>query len=152
MCVIIDADVAARVFAVPPEDDFAPLWKWIEHKSGKIVFGFAGKLGVEWKKLAKAKRRLLQMWRAGQALQVPATRIEAEENAVTKLAICKSNDPHVIALARASGARILCTNDQNLETDFKNGELVPSPRGKIYKTANHKRLLGHNRICMGRPR
>lgn len=150
MCVIIDADVAGRVFAVPCENDFAPLWEWIDCRSGKLVFG--GKNGVELRRLSRVKGRLMEMWRAGQALQVPPPQIDAEKRAVTKLGICKSNDPHVIALARASGARILCTNDQNLETDFKNGELVPSPRGKIYKTANHKRLLGHNRICIGRPR
>jgi len=150
MCVIIDADVASRVFAVPCEDDFAPLWEWIDRRSGKLVFG--GKNGVELKRLGKVKGRLMQMWRAGQALQVLTTRIDAEKTVVTRLGICRSNDPHVIALARASGARILCTNDQNLETDFKNRTLVPSPRGKVYKTARHERLLGHNSICIGRPR
>ena len=150
MCVIIDANVAAGAFAVPCEDDFSPLWQWIEHRNGRLVFG--GKLGLELNKLGNAKRRLLQLWRAGRALQVPKTQIDAEDKVVARLGICKSNDTHVIALARASGARVLCTHDQDLEDDFKNRTLVPNPRGKIYKTANHQRLLGHNGICIGRPR
>ena len=150
MCVIIDASVAARAFAVPCEDDFAPLWRWIEDNSGKLVFG--GRLGLELNKLGNVKRRLLQLWRAGRALQASKTEIDAEAKVVEKLDMCRSNDAPVIALARASGARVLCTNDQDLETDFKNRELVPDPRGRIYKTANHERLLGHNGICIGRPR
>ncbi|NQT11458.1 MAG: hypothetical protein HQ582_01835 [Planctomycetes bacterium] len=149
---IIDADVAARAFALPREDDFAPVWEWIENGNGKLVFGSHGKLGSELRKLGKVKRRLLEMWRAGQALQVKAARIDQEEKAVAKLGECKSNDIHVVALARASGARVLCTHDHKLETDFKNPTLVSNPRGKIYKTADHRELLGHNSVCIGRPR
>lgn len=149
MCIIIDANVAARIFAVPCEDDFAPLWDWIENKNGRMVFG--GKHAAELRKVGRAARRLTELWRAGLALEVNKSDITREEKKLPKAPVRRSDDSHVLALARASGARILCTGDGNLEADFKNLKLVPSPRGKIYKNANHKRLLGHNNICKGRP-
>ncbi|MDE0306934.1 MAG: hypothetical protein OXI87_18940 [Albidovulum sp.] len=53
---------------------------------------------------------------------------------MVKSANCESNDQHVLALARISGARLLYTNDQKLMDDFKNTELVSTPKGKVYRT------------------
>jgi predicted nucleic acid-binding protein len=150
MCIIVDANVASRVFAVPREDDFSPLWDWIENNNGKMVFG--GKHGVELRRVGRVARRLTELWRAGLAVQVGDSDISREEKKLPKAPQRKSDDPHILALARASGARILCTNDGDLEADFKNLELVPRPKGKIYKSVGHTGLLGHNSICKGRPR
>ena len=46
----------------------------------------------------------------------------------------KSDDPHVIALAQVSGARLLYTNDEDLQKDFRNTNLVNNPSGKVYST------------------
>lgn len=151
MCVIIDASVAGRAFAIPCEDDFAPLWKWIEEKDGKLVFGLGGKFGKELGALPHAKRRVRELSRAGRAIQISGEKLASEERAIEKLTICKSNDAHVLALALASGTRVLCTDDQDLETDFKNPDIVSSPRGKIYKNASHRHLLKHNSSCIGKP-
>ena len=47
---------------------------------------------------------------------------------------CQSNDPHIIALAQVSGARLLYSNDKALQQDFKNQDLINNPKGKIYTT------------------
>jgi hypothetical protein len=146
LCVIIDASVAGLAFSVPPHADFAPVWHWIKNRGGKLVI--AGRLSNE---LSGARRLISQLWKAGLALGPPKEEVDKEEQVVRKSAMCRSNDSHIIALARVSGARVLCTNDGDLEADFKNRELVPNPRGGIYKNASHKSLLKHNRICIGRP-
>lgn len=68
-----------------------------------------------------------------------------------------SNDPHVIALADVSGARILYSNDENLRDDFRNSVLVSSPRGKLYPTGEsakaerrRRRLLNATDLCPNR--
>ena len=68
--------------------------------------------------------------------------------------ICKSNDPHVLALALVSGARLLYSNDPDLIEDFKNPEIISNPRGKVRTTARdddttrvHRRLLAHLDLC-----
>ena len=38
--------------------------------------------------------------------------VEAETASVAGTGLCVSDDEHVIALARASGARLLCSEDQ----------------------------------------
>ena len=82
---------------------------------------------------------------AGRAIIYPASIVNAEEDAVK--VDCKSNDAHVIALARVSGARVLCTQDSELEDDFKDRTLIDSPRGSIYKNASHRHLLRHHGSC-----
>ena len=148
MCVIIDANVAAEVFAFPVHNDYAPLWKWIDHKDGRIVYG--GENRRELAELTNVRRRLKTLWDAGLALAEDDREVDKEQKAVIKKSHCRSDDPHVIALARVSGARVLCTEDQDLQTDFKDRNLVPTPKGKVYKTADHQHVLGHNRLCRQR--
>ena len=61
----------------------------------------------------------------------------------------------MIALAQISGARLLYTNDSNLQKDFTNRLLIKNPRGKVYTTmlsqdfnSTHRRLLTRN-VCRG---
>ena len=81
-------------------------------------------------------------------------RAEQIENDVT----VKSNDPHVIALAQISGARLLYSNDRDLMDDFRNQELIGNPPGKVYSTdarrnperkftSTHRKLLGRRDLC-----
>jgi len=37
----------------------------------------------------------------------------------------RSNDSYILALALVSGARVLCSNDKKLHSDFKNVEILP---------------------------
>ena len=66
----------------------------------------------------------------------------------------RSDDPHVLALAQISGARLLYSNDADLQQDFKNKCFLNNPRGKIYSTLeskafgnSHKRLLRKRDLC-----
>ncbi len=59
----------------------------------------------------------------------------------------QSDDPHILALAQISGARLLYSDDQPLHGDFKDPTLVDPP-GTIYSTlrgeafgARKRRLL-----------
>lgn len=162
MCVIIDANLAGKVFATPCDGDFKPLWDWVfdKQKQGSIVFG--GHLAEELCRIRRVReggtRALSELKRAGRAHEIRKDCVEREENVVRSLKTAngkrlrKSNDPHVIALARVSGARVLCSADQDLHADFKNLNLVPGPKGRIYQNATHAKVLGHTPGCIGRPR
>lgn len=65
--------------------------------------------------------------------------IETEKVAI--VGKCKSNDAHVIALARESGCRLLFSKDKPLHCDFTNPKLIPKPKGKVYQNKKHMRLL-----------
>ncbi len=148
MCLIVDANLAAQVFADAADRSdsrFAPLVKWLYSDQGKLVIG--GKLTRELYKVAAARRALVALNRAGKAWIPPKDGAIEEEMA--SLPPHRSDDPHVLALARLSGARTLCTEDGDLESDFKNRAIVPAPKGVIYKNETHRRLLKHTRGCQG---
>lgn len=145
MCLIIDANLAARVFSDTAEADFTPILDWVEKQGGCLVIG--GQLSTELDRIEKARRLVIQWLRAGRARRISTEAVELEQAAVQRKGLCQSNDHHVIALALASGARTLCTHDQALQRDFKNAELIARPRGAIYKRQAHSRLLRHTSSC-----
>lgn len=79
--------------------------------------------------------------------------VEARTRKIENEAMHSSNDPHVLALAQLGHARLLFTNDQRLEQDFKSKSLIDNPRGRVYHTRNnksfskaHRHLLSSN-VC-----
>lgn len=147
MCVILDASIAGVLMS---NSDFRPLLGWIDSTPGMIVYG--GRQGEELAKVTDLAKRLRSWSASGHARQIDAERLKSEEAIVREIGLCKSNDVHVIALARVTGARILAADDHNLETDFKNQGLVPSPGGHVYKNQQHSHLLrrGHTKACAAR--
>ena len=145
MCVIVDANLASRIFAQPAEEDFAPVIEWLISGEGGLVIG--GKLASELGRLGNPRRLVLALLRAGRARQIPAPVVQVEEEWVAETGLCRSNDLHVVALARVSGARTLCTLDRALQRDFRNPQLVAGPRGSIYQRREHVPLLRHTSSC-----
>ncbi len=142
MCLIIDASVAPRVFSSNEDADFQPVRDSLFQTHGlkaKLVYG--GKLLVECQKIGDAVRLLAVLDRAGRAEFIDNERVNDEEEQIKSLGICKSNDPHVLALARVSHVRLLCTYDKDLIVDFTNKDLVDEPRGKVYQKASHRHLI-----------
>jgi len=104
--------------------------------------------GKVYKGVDAARRFIKVLGQAGRVRFIPKTVVDQEtENVRDK---CQSDDPHVIALARVSGARILCSHDTTLHKDFTDPKLIKKPRGHIYQTKAHSHLLkhyGHTRAC-----
>jgi hypothetical protein len=150
MCLIVDANLAGLVFGNPPHPDFVPVLDWLQQRGGCLVVG--GHLGAELGRLEKARRFVVQLQRAGIVRQVPAAEVAREEGEVAGSGLCASNDSHVVALARVSGARTLCTHDKALQRDFRNHRLITAPRGSIYQRPAHTKLLRHTPSSCGRGR
>lgn len=150
MCAILDANVASEVFSRNGPTAGTKFLDWVEKGGNHLVVG--GKLTDE---LSAVSKELKQLGLAGRTKIINADEIEIEEKRLQSK--CKSNDPHIIALARISGARLLYSNDVDLQEDFKRKELISGPRGKIYTTLReksfgsaHKKLLRQKNLC--RPR
>ena len=82
---------------------------------------------------------------------MPESQVNERTRQLEQRGDCVSNDSHVIALAQISAARLLYTNDTDLQKDFKNRHLINKPQGKVYSTKHnpgygpvHKRLLNTN--------
>ena len=140
MCLIIDANLCSVVLKKTSDTSYQKLRETIFSNrltlihGGKLTqeYGTAGVLGV-----------IALLAQSGRAIRVSETLIQAELVKIESL--CTSNDGHVIALARADRkrARVLCTNDLALRTDFKKKALIDNPRGTIYSPTRHKASLAN---------
>ena len=158
MCVIIDNSVRDEVFARVESERLAPareFFRCINKRNFPVVAG--GKLLSE-ELVGNGDFRM--WWRqavlSGRGQKVEDESIQREVSNLERKGGHRSNDLHVLALANVSGARLLYTNDRDLQRDFKNGQLISNPPGKIYTTlgeknrqlrSSHKVLLGRTDLC-----
>ncbi len=147
MCLIVDANLASLVFGDQPSEDFLPIIDWLTSpkKKGRLIIG--GQLTEELYGVESARRRILRLAQAGRAIFRSPNEVGLEREQVIATGECRSDDPHIIALARISGARVLCSQDKNLHRDFKNLKLINLPKGRIYQNAKHAEILGHTSAC-----
>ena len=149
MCAIVDANVAREVFSHPRPAAGAEFFKWINRESGRLVAG--GKLLEELNRTS-AREWARQATIAGRIRSVDDAEVDARAAELRES--CISDDPHVIALAQVSGARLLYANDGDLHRDFGDKRLLDGPRGKVYSTRDdkgfrerHRRLLRRRDLC-----
>ena len=145
MCIIIDANVAGDL--QPPSDDARPIIDAIQQRKMRLVIG-----GENTKELflnQKVRQWLRGLLQANVVQIISKSDIEREEQVLARHGQHQSNDVHILALARASGARLLFSRDNALGQDFKNKKLLDVPRGSVYKQRSHTHLL---RAAVCRPR
>ena len=149
MCIIVDANKLGEFLAEPAHEDAEPIRRWLHRPrgAGALVYSTEGKFASELGN--EARRKLADYLRAGRARLVPASRFAEDEARLNASGMLRSDDPHVLALARASGARLLYTGDQDLIADFKDRRLIGTPRGRIYSGSANANLLTA-KVCASR--
>ena len=88
--------------------------------------------------------------RVGRANTIPSDRVETEADLLRQGGNCQSNDWHILGLAIASGARLLFTNDDNLQIDFTSPSIVPGVRGRVFTTVERKDIRRPHRDLLNR--
>lgn len=136
MCVIVDMNVAARVFLKDGDPDFGNVKRAI--LSGKLPVVHGGQLTREYLEHWNVAQFVVELDRAGLSFRVPDQLVASEIDGIARN--CISNDAHILALARASGARLLCSEDKKLHEDFGNSALI-RPKGKVFQSNDHCHLL-----------
>ena len=139
MCLIVDANRMGDFLAEPPHDDAKPIHKWLRGGTGNLVYSTGGKFDTEIYRGARDK--LEEYARAGRAKLIPESTFRDDARWLEASGKLRSNDAHVLALARAGRARLLYTGDDDLKADFKDTAIIAGPRGKIYSGARNSRLL-----------
>ena len=139
MCMIIDANRLGVFLSDQMAEDAKPIHGWLNKGWGNLVYSTGGAFADEVGRRSRAT--LARYAQAGRATVIPAEQFKEDERQLRGNEAVRSDDPHVLALARHSGARVLYTGDQKLINDFKNKRLIDKPRGKIYSSARNARLL-----------
>jgi len=151
MCLILDANRFSAALSTPPHPDYRPIIDWLTISSaGMVVFG-GTKFLQEIDRHSGARRWFLELQRAGRARSIDRAAIDVEEKLLRTRGLCVSDDEHLLALARKSGARVFCTEDTALWKDVHNPALLSKPRGRVYRTKRHVALLCHHARCQRPP-
>ena len=158
MCAIVDANVVGEVFGneKKPEEKRPEagerFFEWLNGDRGVLVVG--GKVSKELGRHGQYKEWARQAFLSGQLRRMDENAVRARTEKLKNEGVHKSDDPHILALAQISGARLLYSNDRDLHQDFKNPALIDKPRGKVYSTLesrefqdSHKRLLARTNLC-----
>ncbi|MDE0341249.1 MAG: PIN domain-containing protein [Nitrospinae bacterium] len=153
MCAIVDANVAHEVFGSNPSQAGEQFFGWIEEGNNRLVVG--GKLFEELEASSEEFRNWARQAIIARKMKVvDKKQVDTQTKEIEDNVEYKSNDPHVLALAQVSGARLLYSNDGDLQEDFRDKNLIDQPRGKVYSTRvsknfqpTHKRLLADRNLC-----
>jgi hypothetical protein len=155
MCLIIDTNIAHKF--EEPHQDVQPIVRWLlgKHKKKPPRAVIGRQLREELNNAGEGIRRFLQtLGRAGRLLDIDNDVVTAEQTEVEALLernnIRGADDPHVLALARVSGSRLLASQDSRsgLHALFKDRRFLQPP-GKVYQNASHERLLHAAPACKG---
>ena len=155
MCAIIDNDVAHQLFGNRPTEAGLYFLRWLSRSNGGIVVA-GGRLLRELSQNPNFLQFFTDRVQAGRGRRVPDDALDAAEEEIRSQGVCRSNDAHVLALARVSGARLLFTNDRALQQDFRDREIIGGTRGRVYTTVDrndvrpaHRELLRRTDLCDG---
>jgi len=152
MCAILDANVVGQVFGEDRPAAGRAFFEWLNADRGRLVVG--GQLRNELDQSAAFRQWRVQAVLAGRVTLLNDDAIDAKARQLAKEKTCRSDDEHVVAVAQLSGARLLYTNDQDLQRDFNSKALIDQPRGKVYTTRTRddltkgqRRLLANRNLC-----
>ena len=149
MCAIVDVNNCHKIFGDPEQRTPAGCYffDWLEGSTGRLMLG-GTKFNSEIEKVGHYIRWLKTAIRTGHAHRLKDDLVDTAEQELAAVNVCKSDDLHLIALARIGGARLLFSEDPRLHEDFGNPRIIANPRGKVYSTRfdhevseEHRRLL-----------
>ncbi len=128
MCAILDANVVGQVFGLDRPSAGQAFFDWLHSDRGRLVVG--GQLRRE-----LDRNTAFRHWRAQAVLAGRVTLLndDATDSLAQQLeneSSCHSDDEHIVAVAQLSGARLLYTNDRDLQRDFvESGSDAPTLAG-----------------------
>lgn len=150
MCLVLDANVFAPVFRKDSleHERFAAVLDWITTGPGFLVYG-----GTKYhKELRSAGRYLavfIELKKKGKAKEVNQRLVDQHEKIVKDLVQDnKCDDFHIIAIFRASGCLLFCSDDSRADCYIKNKRLYEKGQHppSIYRNETHRRLLNRSKI------
>ena len=150
MCAIVDANVSHEVFSQSSQSEAGRYFlDWLTRRNGGTIVS-GGKHLRELDQNEDFYRVFRERLQIGRARHIPDNEVDAEAANLRAARVCRSNDEHILALARLSGARLLFTNDNALQDDFRDRGIVPGTRGRVYTTGQSQRVSGAHRSLLRR--
>lgn len=151
MCIVIDTNNISRVFKTENAEhaNYVPVFDWIVNGRGKIVVG-----GSTFEKEIIKNRWfipiLTELSRHQKVVRIPNGIIDKLEIEIRNLIPehIDFDDPHIVALLKASKCRLVCSEDQRAYRYFKSlGIFKAADRPKIYSRLRNEELLADKNVA-----
>jgi hypothetical protein len=127
----------------PEHAIFTPVREWISKGQGKFIMG-GKKYASELLKVKSIIPLLAELERRGKIIRKSDVDVDAEEAIVKQIEPAKNfDDPHLVALVRLSGCKLICIRDPRSHQFLRAARLYNSPgeRPKLYTRAKNIGLL-----------
>ena len=121
---IVDTSELHKVLVSKKQDGDSTFRSWIKRRDGVLVYAPSGDYREELRKNLKAMALMESYRQKNHAKLISAAALSASEKKLQGRRI-QSDDRHVLALALASDALVLCSGDNELCADFNNTEVLP---------------------------
>lgn len=152
MCIVIDMNTLPSVIKKEASDhaEFAPVWKWIFSVKGTSVVYGGTKYIDELKKMPNYLKILDELAKMAKVKKIDTECVDREQKAVEGILDHPDfDDPHIVAIHRASGCLLFCTNDTRSHRFIRNNKLYPGreyKRPSIYSNHTNQDLLRNENI------
>ena len=141
MCIVIDACTLAAVFK-SSDLAFDPVRKWILAGKGKMVFG-GSTYAAELSKVGSLLNLVAELSRQRKTVVLKKGVVDSAEKVIKEMEESNDfDDPHIVAIVRESGCRVVCTLDRRSDKFLRNRRFYPNgTRPSIYRSNSHSHLL-----------
>jgi len=151
MCIIADPPTLIPIFKQtdPEHKTFSAVLEWVMKGGGKFVIG-----GTKYTQELAAVRSIIpfmqELARQGKIFNASSDAVDKEE--ANLKAICPEadfDDPHLVALVKATGCRLICIRDPRAHRYLRMSKLYrsPSDRPKLYTREKNKNILCQNNVA-----
>ena len=152
MCAIVDTNVWHEVSPPSSQSEAGKyFYDWLMKRNGGTIVSGGGHLR-ELNRINDFKRVFAERLQAGRARRIPDGEVDADAASLRAGRVCRSNDQDILALARISGARLLFTNDNALQDDFRDRQVINRLQGRVYTTARYQNVTDVHESLLRRPR
>lgn len=113
MCVVADPPTFIPMFksADPEHQKFKPVIDWVMAGPGKFVMG-GSKYNEELRAIRSILSHLSELEKMGKIIRKPEADVDEEESLVKVIEPDRDfDDPHLVALIRLTGCRLICVRD-----------------------------------------
>lgn len=151
MCIIADPPILIPMFKSddPEHRKFFPVMKWITEGPGKFVMG-GSQYKEELKKVASVLKFINELEKQGKVVRRKDSDIDKDVSDLKQKEPSKDfDDPHLVALARVSGCKLICLRDPRAHKFLRNLQFYSAAkdRPKLYTRAKNATLLCKSNIA-----
>lgn len=142
MCIVVDVNCLKET--VMRDIKYLPIMEWFENcKKASLVMG-GTKFENELKKMPSVLNYIIQNKNA-QKIRVSYIKneiLDEEQKRIESLKLgADFDDPHLVALLKVSGCRLIATQDKRATAFVKHPVIFPKNKPKIYSSEQNRDLL-----------